>query len=317
MVRPRLPSMAALARSEDPLSDRNILLQRLKVERPESRHLEWKQTLPFSLSTATRTKYRTVKTIIAYANSEGGFIIFGIDSRGNWIGIAREDIERFDPASLEELLSGSVLPAIPGMSYAHLETDGLHFGVLHIPPSPLMPHVASKEVREESRGQKAGVLLSRWGVYCRHGAKSDLATPEDFERIIARRTDRFKAELLRRVTEIQVPVPTPQADAERLRVYRLSKAPAAPAMRVTRKAGESSGTLVHEELSDDLFSEINNVLSANLLLTEGRPHFSFGPEIYYRIYSERQRVETSVEAVSRLMGKLEKSARPDRERDRG
>jgi schlafen family protein len=276
----RLPSLAALARSDDPLSDKQVLIQRLKLERPESRDLEWKLTLPFGPGATTRAKYRTVKTIIAYANTERGFILFGIDPHGTWAGVPQADIEAFDPASLEELLSGCVSPAIRQMSYAHLETDGLHFGVLHIPPSPTMPHVTTKEIREDSQGKKPTVLLTRWGVYCRHGAKSDLATPEDFERVIARRTDR--------------------ADADGLRVYRLSSDPKAPAVRVTRTGDDSTATLVREELSGDLFSEINNVVNANSLLTEGRHQFSFAPEIYYRIYAERQHVETSVEHIELL-----------------
>jgi hypothetical protein len=299
MPEKRLPSLTALARSDDPLSDKQVLIQRLKLERPESRNLEWKLTLPFGPGATTRAKYRTVKTIIAYANTEGGFILFGIDPHGTWAGVPQADIEAFDPASLEELLSGCVSPAIRQMSYAHLETDGLHFGVLHIPPSPSMPHVTTKEIREDSQGKKPTVLLTRWGVYCRHGAKSDLATPEDFERVIARRTDRLKAELLRRVKEIEVPIAR-TTDADGLRVYRLSSDPKAPAVRVTRTVDDSTATLVREVLSGDLFSEINNVVNANSLLTEGRHQFSFAPEIYYRIYAERQHVETSVEHIELL-----------------
>jgi predicted HTH transcriptional regulator len=87
MPEKRLQSLAALARFDDPLSDKEVLLQRLKLERPESRHLEWKLTLPFGPSATTRAKYRTVKTIIAYANTDGGFIIFGIDPHGRWAGV--------------------------------------------------------------------------------------------------------------------------------------------------------------------------------------------------------------------------------------
>jgi hypothetical protein len=147
--------------------------------------------------------------------------------------------------------------------------------------------------------QKASSSIDEVGVYCRHGAKSDLATPEDFERIIARRTDRLKAELLRRVKEVEVPVATTTGVAG-LRVYRLSSDPKAPPVRVTRADDDSTATLVREELSGDLFSEINNVVNANSLLTEGRHQFSFAPEIYYRIYAERQRVETSVDHIELL-----------------
>lgn len=301
MLGKRLPSLAVLARSSDPLSDKDVLLQRLKLERPESRHLEWKLTLPFGASATTRAKYRTLKSIIAYANTEGGFIVFGIDPRGRWVGIPQEDMEAFDPATVEDLLSGCVSPAVPHVSYAHLTRSGLQFGVLHVPPSALMPHVTTKEVREEAHGRKAQVLLVRRGVYCRHGAKSDLATGEDFERIIRARTERFKAELVRRVREIEVPRVASVGSGEvGLQIYRLSDDPEAPSIRLTRKPNEGSAILMREELSDELFSEINNVIAANSLLTEGRQQFSFGPELYYRIYCERQSVDAPLAQIELL-----------------
>jgi len=44
--------------------------------------------------------------------------------------------------------------------------------------------------------------------------------------------------------------------------------------------------MLHEELSDGLFDEINNVIEANTLLSGGKDAFFLGESIYYRIYAE-------------------------------
>ena len=62
-------------------------------------------------------------------------------------------------------------------------------------------------------------------------------------------------------------------------------------MRITRDSTEASELLVHEELSESLFSDINNVLETNRLLASSSREFVFGEDIYYRIYAERQHVD--------------------------
>src|SRR6185503_8181019 len=74
-------------------------------------------------------------------------------------------------------------------------------------------------------------------------------------------------------------------------VARLTNDPSAPVVRVTRAPSQATGVLLHEELSDGLFEEINNVLDANRLLSGGTDRFVLGEEIYYRIYAERHHVQ--------------------------
>jgi len=69
---------------------------------------------------------------------------------------------------------------------------------------------------------------------------------------------------------------------------------------VTRKQEGTAGVLLHEELSDGLFAEINNVVDANTLLSAGRELFLFGEPVYYRIYAERQHVEADTSRLGLL-----------------
>jgi hypothetical protein len=62
-------------------------------------------------------------------------------------------------------------------------------------------------------------------------------------------------------------------------------------VRLTREKEIASGTFLHEEVSEGIFDEINNVLDANRVLGRGKDVFLLGHEIYYRIYAERQHVK--------------------------
>ena len=64
---------------------------------------------------------------------------------------------------------------------------------------------------------------------------------------------------------------------------------------ITRNKAESSGVLVHEELSDSLFKEINNIIEANKLMSPASDQFHLGEEVYYRIYAEREHVDQNIE----------------------
>jgi hypothetical protein len=80
-------------------------------------------------------------------------------------------------------------------------------------------------------------------------------------------------------------------------VARLTKDPSAPAVRLTREEG-ATGVLLHEELSDGLFEEINNVLDANFLLAGNKVRFLLGAEVYHRVYAERQHVRQSPDRLA-------------------
>jgi hypothetical protein len=290
-------SLAALAKLENPFDQLDALVQKLESEKAESRYLEWKLMLPFGNSTTIKLKYRLVKAVLSFANTDGGFVLFGVDPKGTWTGFSWDDLNSTDPAMLVELINGCISPEISGLNYANFERNGRFYSVLHTPPSPSMPHVTTKEIGEVVGGKRQ-TYLSRYAVYCRYGAKSDLATSHQFARIIERRTEYLRSEMLRRIKEIRLPVNTPGTAqpglATILRVTRADARSNASAIRITRDPNEATGIVVHEELGQDLFAEINNVIDANNLLSKSMS-FVFGEEIYYRIYAERQHVIDSSE----------------------
>lgn len=284
-------SIAAFARDQKPFAQLDRLVRALHAETVETRHLEWKSTAPFGPTVTTKTKYRLVKAILALANTDGGFVVFGIAPDGTWAGIRKAELDATDPAMLVELINSCVSPEVVHLNYTTLKRAGRWLAILHVPPSLLAPHVTTKEVVEHSPDRR--VLLPKGAVFCRYGAKCDLATSTQFNRIIERRTALLKSELLRRIREVEVPVLAPKtvgvsATPTVLRITSASDSAATP-VRVTRNKEEASGVVVYEELDSAIFDEINNVLAAGKLLSPGG-EFVFDERIYHRIYAERQHV---------------------------
>jgi hypothetical protein len=298
----KVPSLAWFARQTDPFQTPDLILKRLRRETSESKFLEWKMTPPIGFGVTLRTKYRVVKAIVSFANTEGGFILFGIDPKGKWIGFTESDLKQTDPAALAELINGCISPELIGSNYTQLSFGGRLYPVLHVPPSPLMPHVTTKDIQEKLPDGSHVFHLNKNAVYCRYLGKSDLASPAQFARIIGYRTDFLKTELLRRVKEINIPVSqsTAKAVSASPTILRMSKDKSLPAVRITRNPTEAAGLIVHEELSDALFDDINNVLDTNTLLARNRPGFFLGQELYYRIYAERQHIQPNSEKYTSL-----------------
>ena len=297
MAKP-IRTLASLAAEDNPLDDLKQVIKRLRSSTAESRHLEWKSCGLFGPRATIRNKYRSVKAAISFANTEGGFLLFGVDPSGKWLGLADDEISELDPAKITELINGVVYPDLPAINFAQFSYAHKKFAVIHIPPSTLVPHSTFKEITEIDTGGIRKIILAKHAVYYRQGAKSDTATPLQLQRMVEKRTLHIRDELVRRVREVPIPMigrghtagPFPRTTVT---ATRLTNDPSAPAVRLIRTPGQANGVLLHEELSDGLFDEINNVLDANNLLASTENQFVFGEEIYYRVYAERHHVQLS------------------------
>jgi hypothetical protein len=302
-----LPSLAVLARRINPFDDSKLLLKRLELETSESRYLEWKLTPPFGPLVTKKIKYRMVKAIISFANTDGGFVVFGVDPAGKWVGLTETEVEQTDAAMIGDIVNECINPELSVLNYGLLSKRNRIFPVVHVPPSQLMPHVTTKEIVEKLSDGRLDRYINRHAVYCRYSAKSDLATATQYARIIAQRTDMLRTEMLRVVKKIDVPTQVPpqtpvSVGRPLIQVSRLTDDQSVPAIRVTRNPAEATGgTVVYEKLSQAVFSEINHVLAANRLLAPDADTFIMGENIYYRIYAERQHVDPDDGLFSMLL----------------
>jgi hypothetical protein len=69
---------------------------------------------------------------------------------------------------------------------------------------------------------------------------------------------------------------------------------------LTRDKSKASGVFYHEEVSEAIFDEINNVIDTNSILARGPHNFVLGLPLYYRIYAERNYVKQPQNCISML-----------------
>ena len=119
-TRTELKSLSHFAHRVNPFDTPQSLLQRLRLETSESKHLEWKVTAPFGPNVTKKIKCRVVKALVSFANTDGGFIVFGVDPVGKWTGFTEAELKDTDPAMIAELVNEHVTPELFGLNYGVL-----------------------------------------------------------------------------------------------------------------------------------------------------------------------------------------------------
>ncbi|KPJ64660.1 hypothetical protein AMJ44_12345, partial [candidate division WOR-1 bacterium DG_54_3] len=149
-------------------------------------------------------------------------------------------------------------------------------------------------------------------VYFRHGAKSEPGTSDDIRRVIERQLDNIRKSWIKGVrkvvrapegSQVVTVLPSSRMSTSLLQAttVRAVKDPKATPVLLTRDLKKASGVFVHEEVSQGIFDEINNVIDANNALAKGQQQFFLGQPVYYRIYAERHHVQQDEASISLLL----------------
>lgn len=283
----------------------NLVSKALSATR-ESKYIEFKEFFDVASS---GDWCELIKDIVALANTGGGVILIGVDNHGQPTCFDVQHILKFDPADITNKIY-----KYTGWQFSEFEIlegiKGEHkVAILRVQGVPI-PIVFIKPGTYDIGGGKQKSAFSAGTIYFRHGAKSEPGNTDDIRKVIERQLESIRKEWTRGVRKV-VAAPrgskvlvipnkgeTPLSD--KATPIRIVSDPSAPAIRLTRNEHEASGIFLHEELSDGLFDEINNVLNANSLLAKGAEKFLLGPQIYYRIYAERHHVKAEIKQIKLL-----------------
>ena len=105
----------------------------------ENSRLEYKQ----SFNWADRGRY--AKTMAAFANNAGGFIIFGIkDSPHDLAGLTSDRFDRIDPARITEYLNARFAPELHWETF-RIDLAGFSLGVVGVAPAAEKPVVCVRD----------------------------------------------------------------------------------------------------------------------------------------------------------------------------
>ena len=271
------------------------LVEKALAAKRESKHIEFKETFDSALG---RDWCEIIKDLVAIANSGGGILVFGLNSRGVPTKQSVNAIAETDPADIANRIRNYVGSVDLAFEMHELSKEGHQLIGLFIQAATLPIVFLKPGTYADGKGQKTA--FGQGTVYFRHGAKSEPGSSDDIRQLFERQLEfvrRSWAKGVRRVVEAPpgtsfVAVSnvgrTPAATlASKIQIVKDS---GAVPVRLTRDKSIASATFVHEEVSDGIFDEINNVLDANRVLARGTQQFFFGQEIYFRVYAERHHV---------------------------
>ena len=156
-------------------------LLRLDVDNPtrltsrENSRLEYKERFNW----ANRAKYG--KTLAAFANASGGFIVFGVqDSPRHLVGVNEENFDALDPADVSAYLNSAYAPELEWEAFS-TRLGGVRLGVLYVAPAKDRPVVSLKN-------DQGGVQES--DIYYRYRGRSERIRYPELNRLLLERQQR-------------------------------------------------------------------------------------------------------------------------------
>jgi hypothetical protein len=283
----------------------NDLVQKALTANRESKYIEFKETFD---PDSTGDCCELAKDFVAIANTGGGILLIGLDSFGAVAGSNLSKLLKLDPADVTNKLSKYVGGRELTFTIEIVEKENTSLVAFLVDAAPL-PLLFEKPgtypALEMKTGQKTA--FGQGTVFFRHGAKSEPGINLDLERSLERRLTSIRKSWMSGVKKVvQAPlgsqVQVVQAKSnkettEQLSSVRTVSDQSAQPINITRDPSiATTGTFLHEVVSEDLVREVNNVIDVNRFLFPGRDRFGMGTDVYYRVYAERQKVsQTSQE----------------------
>lgn len=184
---------------EDPLTKETALFLAEYAE--EDDRVDYKQTID---STFEKDWLEITKDISAFANTHGGYMVFGInDSEKKVVGVSRKVADTIkDANNLHQKINRYLEPNIVSLRAKEFKIDNLSIVVLYIPQSTGTTHVISKDGVFTYKSGKRKILLHKGTFYVRRSASNHLGDSRDLNEVIERRIDQFRDSLLKKVAKV-------------------------------------------------------------------------------------------------------------------
>jgi len=145
----------------------------------EGKNLEFKVSLDPEDS---RDRLKLVREIVAMANADGGYIRIGIADDGTVVGVDASDTDKWDPASIGDLLHSYLNPDYLEIDL-HISTEGCPEGRVvvdvRVPKAMAPPLVLC---RDGNHGDSTSAVFKRHAVLVRHNTKVEAASRSDYLR---------------------------------------------------------------------------------------------------------------------------------------
>lgn len=183
---------------DDPLTKE--IITDLIAYKEEDDRLDYKQTIDLA---SEKEWLGITKDISAFANTHGGYLLFGIDNTANIVGLTRDvaDIIK-DASKIQQKINRNLEPHISSIRSKEFRFDSSVVVAVHIPQSRGVTHLVSKDGKYKLPNNKDKTTLNQGTFYIRRSACNHLGDSRDLDEAIERRIDHFRESLIEKVARV-------------------------------------------------------------------------------------------------------------------
>jgi len=185
--------------SKNPLTREVALF--LSAYDEEDDRVDYKQTFN---PTSEKEWLEITKDISAFANTFGGYLVFGIsDNPKIVVGLSRAVANVLKNVNnLLQKINRNLEPQVALLRAKEFRLDGSSIVVLYIPQSTGETHLISKDASFKHLSGKSKTVLHKGTFYVRRSAANHLGDSRDLDHVIERRIDQFRESLLDKVARV-------------------------------------------------------------------------------------------------------------------
>lgn len=144
------------------------------------------------------------KDISAFANTLGGYLVFGVRNRDKeLIGLHTELVSLLEDANnILQKINRHVEPSIEYLRSKAFDIGGVLVVVLLVPQSKGRTHLIAKDGGFTHQSGKKQILLRKGTFYIRRSAGNHLGDSRDLDAVVERRIDQFRASLMEKIVKV-------------------------------------------------------------------------------------------------------------------
>lgn len=194
-----LSSVADCLSQPDPLT--REVAQYLVHYAEEDDRIDYKVTFD---STEQKKWLEITKDLSAFANTYGGYLVFGIEDAGKkLVGLDRSTANSLkDTNNIHLKINRYLEPELATVRSKEFRFDGKIFVVLYIPQSTGVTHLISKDGEFTYPSGERKTVLRQGTFYIRRSASNHLADSRDLDRVVERRIDAFREALKDKIASV-------------------------------------------------------------------------------------------------------------------
>ena len=272
--------------SDNPLSDGAI--KDLIYYQEEDKRVDYKETIEQEDWKNEKQWLELTKDFMAFANTEGGYLIFGVeDSNFDIVGICDDLLSKLTETKIIlDKINRYVRPEFTDIRSREFEIEDSSIVVVYVPQSLGKTHVVTKEGSFfYPNGSEKEIVLRPGDIYVRRTATNHVVSPEELDEIINRRIEFYREKLFDRISRISKVSPDrlikAEEESEKGEIFRLSSDPDAPPVQ-----GMSYSTSP---------SSLEEEIAANIALSRTDPGHEPSEEKLWKIYSKRKSLTLTYE----------------------